>query len=299
MEEDGLFGLKVDFEKDSDNPERVFKTMTRLIESVENMQDKLSISLSLNVKRKLLLHEIKTGSLLTWLRGDVECPEDTEEFKKVENNDEKVSKYIDKGVKELITFSSNRDQVNSIEEIQELQVRLQDLALEADVKNVPAYSKISEKDILDILLKNNEASKHLAANDEVYFLFNGVKEKFNKKFLITKSSIESILIKKERVKNETLVFMIKKPDYIGNSMWEFKYLGKSIDVKISDTEWLDTFHERSIILRPGDSLRSRVEVKTRYNHNLEEIDSSYNIIKVIEIIEQPNPLQNYEIKLDE
>lgn len=290
------FCVKIDFEKDSKHPERVFKTMSRLIESVESMQNMLSISLSLSIKRNLLLHEIETGSLLAWLKAETDCSKD-EDIKISKGSEKTVEKYLDKGVEAVVDFTSERNKINSIEEIYDLQENLHKLAEDTKIKNIPAYSKISEKELLEIIFKNSEASKFLSNNDDIYFVFNGKNKKYNKKFSITKKSINRILTKKSQIKEEILELMVKKPDYIGNSMWEFKLNGKSIDAKLSHDEWLESFHQREKNLKPGDSLKAVVEVKTAFSHKLEVIDINYNIKEVIEIVKQPYPVENGKLDL--
>lgn len=298
MEKDHSLCLKIDFEKNSKHPERIFKTMSRLIESIEDLQEKLSFSLSTSIKRDLLLKEIETGSLLTWLTPKTEYSNDDSEIKIDPDNDEKINKFLKGGIEKVIDFSSSRKKINSIEEVTVLQEEIHSLAEDADIKNLPAYSKISEKDLMEVLLKNNDASNHLSSNDDIFFIINGTYKKYNKNFSISKESIENILTKDIVEKNELLEIRIKKPDYIGNSMWEFVYREKIIEATLLHEEWLKDFRDRNITLKPGDSLQALVKITTLYNHNSEEIKTTYAILEVLKIIKQPFPTINGELKLE-
>ena len=290
--------LKIDFEKHSKQPERVFKTMARLIESVEEMQEKLSFSLSTSIKRDLLLEEIETGSLLTWLIPETEYPDSDSEIKIRPDNNNRIKKYLTKGVEKVVDFSSSREKIDTIEEVTALQEELHALAIESDIKSIPAYSKIPEKELMEILLKNSDASKLLSSNDDLFFILDGIPKKYNKNFSISKESIENILTKKTVEKDEVLELGIKKPDYIGNSMWEFIYEKKIIEARILHEEWLKEFRDRNVVLKPGDSLEALVKITTFYNHKAEEIKKSYIVLEVKSIIKQPFPTLNGELELN-
>ncbi|EIJ36965.1 hypothetical protein Thini_4491 [Thiothrix nivea DSM 5205] len=272
--------------------------MTRLIESIEEIQDKLTFSLSVDIRTELLLEEIKTGSLLTWLSAETTYPENKPEIKIDKNNNKKINNYLQRGIEKIVDFTSRRDKINSIKEINDLQDDLYNMASDTDIKNIPAYSKIAEKDIMEFLLKTNEASKTLSKDDEIFFIFDNGAKKYNKEFSITKESIEELLIQSQKEDLEFLELKIKKPDYIGDSKWEFMYDDKIIDVKVDDHNWLKKFRNQEFALRPGDSLLALVMVKKFYNHNSELIKTTYRLDEVRKIIRQPSPLKNMELNLN-
>ncbi|TON64676.1 hypothetical protein, partial [Vibrio parahaemolyticus] len=62
--------IKIDFEKNSRNPQRVFNSMSHLISSVEEFHSCLLNSVSAETKSSFLLSDINEGSIKSWL-----CPE--------------------------------------------------------------------------------------------------------------------------------------------------------------------------------------------------------------------------------
>lgn len=107
---------------------------------------------------------------------------------------------------------------------------------------------------------------------------------------INTGAIESVAIAEtvtdvRRFEGEAeMTLLVKKPDYLGNSKWEFKDDKKAISAHISDPEWLHDFHNGEAILQPGSSLICNV----RYRHDLDKsgntIDSVYEVTRVIETI---------------
>jgi len=182
--------------------------------------------------------------------------------------------------------------------VTELQESIHALAEGTNIKNVPAYSKIPEKDLMEILLRNHEAAKQLLDTDEIFFVIDGSKKKYNKDFAISKESIENILTKDAVEKIELLELGVKKPDYIGNSMWEFIHNNKIIEATMLHESWLREFRDRKVTLKPGDSLLAEVKTTIFFNHRSEEIRRSYSVVRVEKIIIQPFPAKNGDLELN-
>ncbi|MDP8228611.1 MAG: hypothetical protein P9M15_04075 [Candidatus Electryoneaceae bacterium] len=88
-----------------------------------------------------------------------------------------------------------------------------------------------------------------------------------------------------------MILKVKKPDYLGESQWEFRHGRSKMDVKILDTDWLMDFQSRKFDIRPGDSLRGEVRTELKYGYDQELIGTNHYLDKVIEIIPMNNPSQ--------
>ncbi|MEB3283227.1 MAG: hypothetical protein VKK42_30335 [Lyngbya sp.] len=84
-----------------------------------------------------------------------------------------------------------------------------------------------------------------------------------------------------------MILKIKKPDYLGESKWEFKHEKRTINVKIQDLEWLSKFRNREVVVAPGDAIKAIVEVISKYDFSGEVISIQYSIQKVLEVIPMP------------
>ncbi|SDM21901.1 hypothetical protein [Maricaulis salignorans] len=76
--------------------------------------------------------------------------------------------------------------------------------------------------------------------------------------------------------------VIKKPDLIGRSQWEFRLGRRPIFAAVRDRQWLSRFHAGEIVLRPGDMLDCVAE-STIFKENGVTIDEKHEIIQVISI----------------
>lgn len=75
---------------------------------------------------------------------------------------------------------------------------------------------------------------------------------------------------------------IKKADFLGKSVWEFKYKDHTLKATISDDSWEDEIHSGKISLQAGDYIRATVEVYVDLDSDGKPIENSakYSIAKV-------------------
>jgi hypothetical protein len=98
--------------------------------------------------------------------------------------------------------------------------------------------------------------------------------------------LEKITIK-ETVKapNMPMTLIVKKPDYLGKSKWDFRHGGKQVAASIHDETWLVAFQARKVDVRPGDALKCLVDIEHHYGYDNELVAETYAVSKVNEVIE--------------
>lgn len=75
--------------------------------------------------------------------------------------------------------------------------------------------------------------------------------------------------------------IIKKPDILGDTAWEFLLGNKNIKAKILDEKWLSSFRENAFVLKPGCYISASVQVsykKDSYGNPTGR--ATYRVIKV-------------------
>lgn len=288
-QENGLFELVVGFKKDSGDPSRVFKSMTGLIEAVQSLDKNLSYSISSNVRTTVVLHDIQASSLKARLRNIVEDLPD-EALKQAEFRP-LIGHFLVKAKHKVIDWCSDKKEITNKTDIKQLQNDIKQLAEETDIKQIPAYV---EPDTESLLLDINSVRNALAileADDYATFESEEGISRFNKEMKISAEIIQEYLTREKIVSTGEKIFKVKKPDYLGFSMWAFKYQRKSIDVKISDEKWLNAFQKRDVQVLPGDSVRAIVREEVSYGFDNEVIQSHYEIIEVLEVLPLSVPEQ--------
>lgn len=284
-EETGDFCIEVQFSRNSEHPERVFQATTQLIEACHALDTTLAESVGASIRPALLLQRVTAGSIRVWLRTALESLDD--EALKELNWKKGIGAYLVKGKYRILQFINERPKVTSRAELQTLQGDLKALAAESDVTHLPSYEPVS----LVKLLRNFEAVEaslsHLHDDDAAFYETPTERVGLNREFHVEPGTIERLLTR-ETIRNEVAAILkVKKPDYLGASMWQLVYEDRAVEAKLGDAEWLLKFQNREIDVRPGDSLRAVFEVIAHYGFENQVIAKHYQVLKVLAVVPVP------------
>jgi hypothetical protein len=203
-----------------------------------------------------------------------------------------VGAYLVRAKYRIIEFLAAREKITSRAELQELQTEIKELAAASDVTHLPSYQPPS----LVKLIRNFEAVEiglsHLTPNDAAFYETGEQRVEMNRAFHVEPGTIEQLLTR-ETIRNEVnAILKVKKPDYLGESMWQLVYEERAVEAKIADTQWLARFQNREIDVRPGDSLRALFEVTAHYGFENQVIATHYRVLKVDSIVPAAAPGQS-------
>lgn len=282
------FIIRVDFEKSSQDPSRVFSTMTSLIQTFQSIDSDLAKTIDSNINPVLLLEDVESGSLKTYLRNILTSMDDNAikdfDWKKL------VGAYLYKAKYKILEFIDQNPTIDERKQIESLQEDLLFLAEETKVRGLPGYAPIPINRLLKGIKKISSSTSSLANEDTIEYITKDGIIKFNKDFKYDSEKIESLLTREILKSTNEMVLKVKKPDYLGESKWDFKHGDHPMQAKVIHTEWLTDFQSRSFDLRPGDSIRAMVEIEVSYGFKNEIIATHHFIKKVLNII--PGQLEN-------
>ena len=281
--------IEIQFERRTEDPARVFRSMQALIETFQEFDNSLVKSIDSNIKPILILEDIEAGSIKSWLSSALEAVDDDA----LKNLDWKpaVGKYLVKAKYCTVDFLNGKTKISSLSDVKQLEDKINEAAKETDVKWLSVYEKIPTNKLLHSLERISTSLSHLQKNDKASYLTDHEKVGFNLEFGLAPESIEELLTKDTIISQSEMILKVKKPDYLGESKWDFRHGGRSFPAKIIHKEWLDSFQNRQIDIRPGDSIRAMIEMMNKYDFNGELIGTDYNILQVIEVIRTNNPKQ--------
>ncbi len=255
--------------------------MTQLIEACESIDTHLAAAFSVSVKPTLLLQDILTASLISRLRSTLQSVDDealkSGDWKKV------LGTYLVNGKGHIVKFLEKRETINKAEEIYDLQKVLHEAAQQTNIplSTTPAIPAAA---VAESVLLLSDAAVPLIEGDAAKYLTSAGADTINTSFHVTADHIEELLTHETIVNNEMMILKVKKPDFLGDSMWDFRYEGKRLGAKVQDTNWLKQFHDGEVVLRPGDAIRGTVEVQTKYGQDNEVIAVHHKVIKIDEVM---------------
>jgi len=280
-EQSEAFVLKIDFQKDSVRPSRVFRAMSEMIEGFQSLDRNLVQTFPIRVTPELLLEDIQVGSLKTRIKNVLTGIDD----EAIKNLDWKkaVGGFLLQGKHAVIKWIEHREQIESRQALEKLAHEIQQLAEGTQVLRLPIYTPPS----LPLLIKDiaiiSGAVNQLGPNDHASYEAAGITSGFNNNFHVDAEFAEELLTDETITNKSEVLLQVKKPDYLGESMWEFVHAGHVIRAKISDHDWVVAFQFQKVEVRPGDSLRVILETTTHHGSDGHEIETYYQVVKVITV----------------
>jgi hypothetical protein len=284
-DEEGIFCLKIDYEPHSADPARVFRTMTGLLESLDEIDNSLATSISASLRTTLLLEEIDTGSLRAWIRSAIESVDD--DAIKDLSLKKAIGAYLVRGKRAVLRKMAAKSTITDRQEIRLLQAELSVLAEDTQVGRLPTYEAVPPAKLLNGIRDISEALQNLDDGDHVVYISDAGEEPLNRAFRLSEEAVENILTAETITSDSVMILKVKKPDFLGSSMWEFRHQNRSIEAKIIDGHWLSRFQARLEKIQPGDSLRVKIRADARYSLDGECIAVHHTITQVLEVLEAP------------
>lgn len=270
--------------------------MTALIDAFQEIDVFLAHSIATTIEPLTLLEDIEAGSLRVWLRNVLNTVDDeslkTGEWKKV------VGAFLVRAKRIIINWTEERTEVISEEELTSLQQSILNEAAATEVLRIPMYNSISTRQIAQSVELVSNATKFLGSSDSIKYLSgDSPAVNFNQSFNVVPGSLTELLVHESLTNEAQMILMVKKPDFLGDSKWEFRHGTGAIIAKMLDIHWLGSFRHGGVALLPGDALRAEVRSTVRYGYDGDVIDLLYEVTKVIDVIRAIRPIQR-ELEID-
>jgi hypothetical protein len=277
------FAIYIRFQKNTQNPQRVFYAANKLISAFEQIDKSLCSTVDGNIRPIMMLEEIEAGSLRIWLRNQLQSTDD-QTIKKLDWKPI-VGQYLVQAKYAIITWCNEADKEPKKEKLISLSRELQKIAEQTDVRHLPDYKAPSVAELLQGIQSISDAKEQLLEGDELEYLEKDRSVSFDMSIAWTPERLEDFVTRETvTFPAAQMILAVKKPDYLGNSKWELRFGKKTIQAKIEDKKWLEDFQERKIDVRPGDALRCMVEQEHSYGFDNELVAENYRVMKVVEVL---------------
>ncbi|SKC61723.1 hypothetical protein [Maledivibacter halophilus] len=274
------YELKINYQENTINPEKIFSTMSQLICNMKELDNLLINSFPVSIKTDVVLENIEVGSLKARFRTVLEAIPD--ELLADFSFTKLIGHFSVKAKHKIIEHLSKKDTIENKAHIENIKNDLQQLAKQNLQRNI----SIPQKELLLNLSKISTTMQEIGNQNTAIYISSSGSTAINKNFHLSISQIEELLIQEVKTIKSDIVLQVKKPDYLGSSMWEFYYENHVIHVKIKDTNWLKKFQDGEIDLRPGDSLNAKVEIEMLIDENGTSIKENYMLLKVNKILKK-------------
>jgi len=275
------FALVINFEKGTPNPQRVFQAAEAMIIAFQGLDRMLCESVDSKIEPMMLLEDIEAGSIKAWLGNQLSRIDD-DGLKEIDWRPI-IGKYLVRAKYAVIRWSNKESTgINLIGLARELRA----IAAETDIRHIPDYAPASIQDLSEGIKRIDTAKSFLMPNDKMSLVSDQEGEvEFDLAIKWDTQELSDLAVK-ERTKfeNMPITIIVKKPDYLGKSKWDFRFGKKAISAKVEDADWLAKFQSRQVDVRPGDALKCLATIEHKYGFDNELIDEEYTVTKVDEVL---------------
>lgn len=275
--------IEIDYEVGTLDPGRVFRSMAILIEALNSLDSDLARSVHVGILPEVRLERVEAGSIRAVLRT-VLLQVDDDALKNLEWRP-LVGQYLVKAKHRVLGWLDGKQRIETRAEVLSLQAELVRLApTEAQGGALLPPGAVPVERLLRDAQKISDGVAGLMPNDHVRFISVYETTRVETQIRVSADDVE-VLLTQETVSSETeLVLLVKKPDYLGNSRWEFRLGDHTIEAKMLDELWLQRFRDGGLVLRPGDSLRAVVRTEVARGFESTIVATRYEVLRVMQII---------------
>lgn len=276
------FAFHIDFRRGEGPASRVFAATHAFIEACEALDRELAASIDTGIETVMVLEDIEAASLKTWFRT-VPTAADDQALKQLDWKPA-VGKYLVRA-KYLVLRWIDADEGQR--DLLSLRRDIRDLARETDARQMPDYAPVDPRAIVDAVQGFEAVKDHLVEGDRAAMVVSEEETAdFNLAVRLDRQTIEALAVRETRTHSvPSMVLVVRRPDYLGGAMWQFRHGRRSISATVGDAEWLAAFQNRAVDVRPGDALSCEVRVDVSYGHDNELIAERHHIVKVHEVLE--------------
>ena len=276
------FAFYIDFKKGEGPASRVFSATHDFINACERLDRELVTSIDASIETVMVLEDIEARSLKTVFHNVLRATDD----QALKDIDWKplIGKYLVRAKYIILKWMDNEETPRSLPDLGR---EIQKIAAETDVRHIPDYTPVSPSSLIDAIRDFEGVKDHLVAGDRASLVMpDGEEIGFNLSMRLDVDDIEALAIKDTQVHLiPSMVLIVRKPDYLGSSMWDLRHGKTSISARIEHEEWLRSFQNRRVDVRPGDALKCAVRIEMMYGHDNELINQKYYIERIHGVLE--------------
>ena len=272
------FLLTIEFPPHVKNPQRIFAAASSCIAALQACDNMLLKSFPTNIRPVFLLEEVETGSIKIWLKQALEAIDD-DALKSLDWKPA-VGKYLVRGKYYLIKALEGKKTLPTRDELSNISTSIHTLAQETDALKLPAYSRVNEVDIAEHMKIISEALSNLKNGESLSYIGDDGCAVIDSGLTITDEDINNLLVERTIENTNELFLMVRKPDFLGETKWDFRFNRRTLSAPIVDRKWLSRFQSGEIDIRPGDALHVIMKETVSYDIRGEVVSEEHEIIQV-------------------
>lgn len=282
------FELNLEF-KGVKNPSEAFSQLSKFYDKLLILDNHIAYNISTDIKLEYELVGLEYGSILSKIKQHIENVPD--EILKEILNPQALLGHLLVYVKHRILKAIENKEIKSKNDLDKLTNDINNQISSKVPDNVMALS-VNNYFILNMINDISIQAKNLKKGESFYFRSGSKRAKVNNSSNINMPKILNELGNETYVQERIEILKIKTMDLLSDSStWKLKREGKTINVKILDSEWLEEYHNRKFVIQPNDYLKLQLKIIYSTSPNTNKPKVSYEALKVYAVI-PPNDIED-------
>ena len=280
---DADFAVTIDFQKGRANPSNVFAALATFLEGFAELDEVVLGAADPDFVPLMVLEDVEAASVTAWVRTKLRQTNDeiikSGEYKTVVGAVLHAAKY------RALKYLDDRHQMQRKQRLEQLRDDLQDLANSAELGPMKLPGPITLEALAKPLDRIQEGKGLLTPGDRAILKSDGREHEFD----LTSIDRPSDVIGEETPPRETagsmrMVLLVRKPDFLGRTKWEFRHGQNTIHAAILDEAWLERFRRGAEQVLPGSALECNVQYLYGYDAGGGLVSAKHDIIEVSRVI---------------
>ncbi len=275
-------GVTVDFNKGESNPARVFHAITLILEGLEELDKIIVAAIDPDLRSSMILEDVESASITAWTKSKINQIDD--EVLKSGDWKKAVGAVLLKAKYRAMKYLDEKESKEESKRLLGLRNDLQKLVESAPVRHIAIPAKIELAELVKPLDRIQEGKANLSAGDRL--IFKSAEFEYESNIEITKKPSEYIAEAEGSEASGTMRMrlLIRRPDYLGETKWEFRHGKDTIAASILDREWMKRFKTGSITIAAGSALDCTVNYVHVYDKNGILLSVKHEIVEVFKVI---------------
>lgn len=263
----------------SESPSAFFDSVGEVLESLQFLDANLLNFVAPEGQVRLSIADISISSLRLKLATVLEhIPEEvlgSGDWKKV------LGFYLVKARKSILAYLRKAPKTATVESIEALGEELDSAAYDA----IQQRRRFPRTLLVYMLSRVIRAVQSVPVPETVTVETDGEKYQLPRNTIITSEVANTIATADLEPFEQEMTLLVKKPDMIRRSQWEFVDRGHVIREKMLNEDWVTQYQNRLIDLNPGDAVDAKVRVTPRPVTG--KTEAAYEVLTIHRVVSNP------------
>ncbi len=280
---DADIGIKIDFDRGDSDPVQVFNAMTEMLRAFRTFDELLFNAIDPQLQPIMVLEDVEAASMTSWIKTKIEKIDD--DALKDFSIRKQIGSYAVKAKYRILRYLDEREKEEERQRLAQLQDDLYRLARENALGHFPLPDRIPLKQ-LAVPMDQFQAAKSLLSQNDAVTVKSDVGD-HNVDLSVTKRP-GSFVADTGDVRPSTgtmeMTLLVRKPDMLGKSLWEFRHGKTTIFAHVEDEDWMQRFRNGLENLVPGASMVCTVRYEYEYDKTGALLSAKHDIVKVHRVV---------------